>query len=311
MAAIALEKTIASAYRFAFTRILSVLGVIWLPGLLLGAVIAAVAWRAWPDIHGLQSLQFSGDGSAGLHISDGDRDRVLQAAFHLAPFAGLIWLAGIAVQAMISVGLLEVALGRRQGPVFVYFSLGAPVWRMIGALLLAAAAMIGVVLATCALVAAVIWAVTHYAAGLLGLAKFLSVAAAIVWVVYVALRLVFLLPAVVVAEGRIDLARSWALAEGNIWRIVGLILAVVLPVEIAAGMLSRILFGGLRMMETELVMIVLRAASPADALMGAVSVTHGLLPLLFLFNLLVLTLTTGLRIGAMAGAYRAAAGTGA
>ena len=311
MAAIALEKTIASAYRFAFTRILSVLGVIWLPGLLLGAVIAAVAWRAWPDIHGLQSLQLSGDGSAGLHISDDDRDRVLQAAFHLAPFAGLIWLAGIAVQAMISVGLLEVALGRRQGPVFVYFSLGAPVWRMIGALLLAAAVMIGVVLATCALVAAVLWAVTHYAAGLLGLAKFLSVAAAVVGIVYVALRLVFLLPAVVVAEGRIDLARSWALAEGNIWRIVGLILAVVLPVEIAAGMLSRILFGGLRMMETELVMIVLRAASPADALMGAASATHGLLPLLFLFNLLVLTLTTGLRYGAMAVAYRAAAGTAA
>jgi hypothetical protein len=311
MAAIALERTIASAYRFAFTRVLSVLGVIWLPGLLLGAVIAAVAWCAWPDIHGLQSLHLSGDASMGLQISDDDRGRVLQAAFHLAPFAALIWLAGIAVQAMISVGLLELALGRREGPVFVYFSLGAPVWRMIGALLLAAAVMIGAVLATCALVIAFVWAVTHYAAGLLGLAKFLSVAAAVVWLLYLALRLVFLLPAVVVAEGRIDLARSWALAKGNVWRIVGLVLAVLLPVEIAAGMLSRILFGGLRMMETELVMIVLRAASPADAAMAAASATHGLLPLLFLFNLLVLALTAGLRTGAMAGAYKAAAGTGA
>ncbi|HEX4859742.1 MAG TPA: hypothetical protein VFV07_00805, partial [Rhizomicrobium sp.] len=251
MAAIALERTIASAYRFAFTRILSVLGVIWLPSLLLGAVIAAVAWRVWPDIHALQSLHLSGGGSAGLHISDDDRDRVLQAAFRLAPFAVPIWLVGIVVQAMISVGLLEMALGRRQGPVFVYFSLGAAVWRMIGALLLAAVVMIGVVLASCALVVAFVWAVTQYAAGLLGLAKFLSVAVAVVWILYVALRLVFLLPAVVVAEGRIDLARSWALAKGNVWRIVGLVLAVLLPVEIAAGMLSRILFGGVRMMETE------------------------------------------------------------
>jgi hypothetical protein len=181
---------------------------------------------------------------------------------------------------------------------------------MIGALLLAAAVVIAVVLATCALVVAVVWAVTHYAAGLLGLAKFLSVAAAVVWIGYVALRLVFLLPAVVVAEERIDLARSWALAKGNMWRIVGLILAVLLPVEIAAGMLSRILFGGVRMMETELAAIVLRAASPADAVMAAASATHGLLPLLFLFNLLTLTLTTGLRYGAMAGAYKAAAETG-
>src|ERR1700739_3483364 len=118
MAAIALERTIASAYRFAFTRILSVLGVIWLPGLLLGAVVAAVAWRVWPDIHALQSLHLSGDGSAGLHISDDDRDRVLQAAFRFAPFAGLIWLPGIGAQAMISAGLLVVALGRRPAPGF-------------------------------------------------------------------------------------------------------------------------------------------------------------------------------------------------
>jgi hypothetical protein len=306
MAAIPLETTIASAYRFAFTRFLSVLGTVWLPGLLLGAVVMAVAWRIWPDIHALLSLHFSGDGSEGLRISADDRGRVLQLAFAAAPFALLAGLAAIVVQAMVAVGLLEAALGRRDGPVFAYVSLGAKVWRMTGAMLFAAVAMIGAMLAALALAAAIVWTVVHYAAGIAGLAKFLCVAAAAIWIAYAALRLVFFLPAIVVAEGRVDPARSWALSRGNVWRILWLLLAVTLPVGVAAGMLSRILFGGVRMMETELWAIVAHAASPLDAIAAAASATHGLLPLMFLFNALYLTLTMGLRYGAMAAAYKAA-----
>ena len=43
---------------------------------------------------------------------------------------------------------------------------------------------------------------------------------AVLWYIYAAVRLVFFLPAVVVAEEQIGLGRSWALGRGNFWRII-------------------------------------------------------------------------------------------
>jgi hypothetical protein len=303
MAAIALGKTIGASYRFAFANMLSVFGVLWLPSLIFLAVLGAVAWLVWPDIQGLQSVHFEGWNGTHFKLSDEDRDQVLRVLHSAGRFAGPVGLVGLAMRAMIAVGVLEKALDRRKGPVFVYFSLAAPVWRMIGALLLAGIVILGGVLAACVGVAVLLWGVGHYAGGISGLAKFAAAAAAAIWIVYMALRLVFFLPAVVVAEKRIGLARAWALGGGNVWRILGLVIAVLLPAAIAADILSRALTGGT--LAPQVAEIVRHSASPAGALAAIMDRLRLAWPVLLALDVVYATVITGLGYGAMASAYKA------
>ena len=304
MAAIPLGKTIEASYRFAFANILSVFGILWLPSLILLAAFGAVAWLVWPDIQSLQSVHFQGGSGVHFTLTDEGRDRVLRVLSSAGRFAVPIGLVGLAMRAMIAVGVLEKALGRREGPAFVYFSLAAPVWRMIGAMLLAGIVILCAVLAAGIGVAVLLWGVGHFAGGISGLAKFASAAAAAVWIVYMALRLVFFLPAVVVAEERIGLARAWALGRGNVWRILGLVIAVLLPAAIVAHILSRALAGGA--MEPQIAEIVSHAASPADALAAIMDRLRLVWPALLVLEIVYATVVTGLGYGAMANAYKAA-----
>jgi hypothetical protein len=303
MAAVPLGKTIEASYRFAFANFLSVFGIIWLPSLVFLAALGAAAWLIWPDIQGLQSVHFQGGNGFRLTLTDQDRAQVLRVLHRAGRFAVPVGLVGLAMRAMIAVGVLEKALGRREGPVFVYFSLAAPVWRMTAALLLAALVVFGVALATCVGVVVLLWGVGHYADGISGLAKFALAASAVTWIVYMALRLVFFLPAVVVAEERIGLARAWALGGGNVWRILGLVLAVLLPAAIVAGTLSRALTGGT--MAPHFAEIVRLAASPADALTAVMARLRAVWPVLLALNVVYATVVTGLGYGAMANAYKA------
>jgi hypothetical protein len=303
MAAVPLGKTIEASYRFAFAHILSVFGIIWLPSVIFLAALGAAAWLVWPDIQGLQSVHFQGGNGLRFTLSGEDRDHVLRVLHSAGRFAVPVGLVGLAMRAMIAVGVLEKALGRREKPVFVYFSLAAPVWRMIGASLLAGLILSGIVLATCIGVAVLLWGVGHYAGGISGLAKFALAAAAVTWIVYMALRLVFFLPAVVVAEERIGLARAWMLGGGNVWRILGLVLAVLLPAAIVASTLSRALTGGA--MAPQVAEIVRFAASPTDALAAVMSRLRAVWPVLLALNVVYATVVTGLGYGAMANAYKA------
>ena len=303
MAAIALGKTIEASYRFAFANILSVFGILWLPSLIFLAALAAAAWLVWPDIQALPSVHLQGGNGVHFTLTGEDRDQILRVLRNAGRVAGPVWLVALAMRAMIAVGVLEKALGRRERPVFVYFSLAAPVWRMIGASLLAAILLLAIVLAACIGVAVLLWGVGHYAGGISGLAKFASAAAAATWIVYMALRLIFFLPAVVVAEERIGLARAWALGGGNVRRILGLVLAVLLPAAIVMGVLSRVLTGGA--IEPQIAGIVAHAASPAGALAAVMDRLRLAWPVLLLLNVVYATVMTGLGYGAMANAYKA------
>ncbi len=241
MTKIPFEKTIETSYRFAFTNILSVLGVIWLPTLVFFAMLGGVLYLAWPEIHAL----IPPDLAVEPQNAEEAREKfghVLTLFATFSRFAGVILLVGTVLRAMVIVGVLEKALGRRQGPVFVYFSLAAPVWRMVGALILAGIIIALTVALTCIAVGVAIWAAAQYAGGVAGLVKFVAVLAAMLWIVYMTFRLVFFLPAVVVAEERIGIGRAWELGGGNFWRILGVLFAVLLPIAIVAGIVSNALF---------------------------------------------------------------------
>jgi hypothetical protein len=58
--------------------------------------------------------------------------------------------------------------------------------------------------------------------------------------VYASVRLIYFLPAVVVAEERIGLGRAWALGGGNFWRIVLVFVVSVVPVAIIVAIVSHL-----------------------------------------------------------------------
>ena len=306
MAKIPLERTIESAYRFAFTKFLSVLGVLWLPYLVVGAALAGIIYLAWPDIQSLHDVGWAMQASPNEEINFSAEHFValMRVIGSIGRFAGLLWLLFIIARAMVTVGVLRTALGQHEGPVFVYFSLGAAVWRMIGAMLLAAIIIVLVLCLTAAACALIFFGADRFASGAAGAIKFVAVAAAFFWMVYMIFRLVFFLPPVVVAEGRIGIGRAWELGGGNVLRIIGVLIAVFLPVAIVAGIISNALFGAILWNEVRGALLSGHPLPPHAFFEALVRDLRYIWPVFVAYQLVYMTVLAGLGGGAMAAAYK-------
>jgi hypothetical protein len=277
-------RTIEGAYGFAFSNFLSVLGTAWFPYVALVLFIVGSAVLLVPGIaSSLPHETFNPSNVAGL--------------IGLGLLAALAFLV---VVSMVNVGILRKALGLHPSPVFFYFSLGAPVWRMIGALFLAGLVIIGVGLLAVAL-CAVIWSVAgNFLHGpLLYLLGGGAALVAFCTYFYTAVRLTYLLPAVVVAEGEIGLGRAWHLARGSFWRIVVISLVTFLPVLIVYSILSFMINGASTMPNFQAGMTfqqAMQAYFTANHSFGIAGLV------LYLAYLIVIA---GLSNGAIASAYRA------
>ncbi|HVV64638.1 MAG TPA: hypothetical protein VHC42_04165 [Rhizomicrobium sp.] len=304
MAKIPLERTIESAYRFGFTKFLSVLGVLWLPMLIVCALIAGVFWLAWGDLAHLHALRDMTMVTEEGRPSPEMMGAIFTAVASVMRFAGLIFLVVLIARAMVAVGVLRKALGLHEGPVFAYFSLGAPVWRMIGAMILATLIVVGVGIAV-SIAVAIVFAVSGYTPqAAVWPIRALAIVAAALWMVYMCFRLFFFLPPVVVAENSIGIGRAWALGGGNFWRMLIVFIAVFLPVVIVGGILSNALFGAFwwsQMREA----ILSGHPVPPDELVGMfVRGLKNVWPLYLVFEIVYITLLTGIGFGAIASAYR-------
>lgn len=227
MGKIPVGETISGAYGFAFADFLSVLGIAWLPHVIYLLLIAGIVYGLAPELPG--------------QIMRGQID--MSTLYALQRIAGLLWLVGLVTQSMVTVGLQKKALGQMPGATFFYFSLGAPVWRMIGAVFLAVIAYVFIVILT-AIVAVALALVAGKFAAHFGTAIAVIVGIiAVCWVIYAAVRLFFFLPAVVVAEEQIGLVRSWELGGGNFWRIFAVMFVVFIPVAIGFGIVQNALIG--------------------------------------------------------------------
>ena len=284
MPKIPVGRTVEAAYRFAFKQFFAVLGIIWFPYLAVIAIIVTLAMAMLPGfIHAAQQGTFppaEAPGVIGLAI--------------------LLVLGLFVAGAMVRVGLMRRALGMQTGWIFVYFSFGAPVWRMLGAMILATLIILGIALASAAAVG-IVWGISHALVGqaISGVLTGVAAVVAVLFYIYAAVRLMFFLPAVVVAEEQIGLGRSWALGRGNFWRIVVVILAAFIPVMILFGILG-------------VVAGVPTFVSPVepgnfhDAIRHAVAqLSAAINPLLILLDIAYFTVLAGLGAGAIAGAYNA------
>ncbi|MGC9954177.1 MAG: hypothetical protein ABSD21_07855 [Rhizomicrobium sp.] len=222
MKKIPLETTLVGAYRFLVTNIVSIIGTIWFPTVLVLGLLAGLVYLVVPH------AWLAGD------FSHFEHKQLWSAPIWLARFA--VNIAALIAGSMIAVGLMRHALGLKKSATFIYFSLGAPVWRMFAAILLGLVIMVVLSIVGCLLSTAAFMfggpLIPHAYAVAAGIAFCVVV---VCFLIYVAFRLFFFLPAVVVAENRIGLGRSWSLGGGNFWRIFLVWLLVVVPVGIIAG----------------------------------------------------------------------------
>jgi hypothetical protein len=219
MKKIPVGATIAHAYRFAFGDFFKILGVMWLPLVIIWAPSLLMRTRMMA-----LSAQFATHDFSGLREMWGV----------LLP----LYLAAVVFLFMQMIGIARLALGLPRGSVWFYFSLGKPVWRLIGSYLLMIVAIIigwlAVILGSVLigfLVGLITKFVNNSAFGMV-MAILAGLGMIFLWCgfLYCFVRLTFLLVPVVAAEEEgFALARSWTLGLGNFWRMFAILLAILVP----------------------------------------------------------------------------------
>jgi hypothetical protein len=213
--------TISRAYGFLLGEIGTILRLTWAP-LLLAAGLSY--------LYGGEALQAS-------IAAAGDPNRALEGA----PAQFLIGIVGFVTGVIAMVALLRVVIFSDRKPgLYVYLWLGGAEFRLIAVLILLAiaftAAGIGVILVF-ALLAALTAALPVMSVVLL-----LATVAIIVAAIAAVVRLSLVWP-VVVAENSLGVERAWALSKGNTLRLLGVLLAVVVPYSLAAWLVFMALLG--------------------------------------------------------------------
>jgi hypothetical protein len=286
-------RTIEDAFGFVFRNILSVLGIIWFPYLVASAIIVGATLWLLPDWRNI----FDNMGT----------DPTVMAAtmIRVGRIFTVAWPVLLVATAMVEVGLLRKALGLHEGPMLIYFSLGAPVWRMVGAFILLFFIFIAIVLAGCLGAGVVIGLAWHFAPtparwfidGIAGIAAF-------VWVVYAAIRVRFFVPVVVVAEGHIGIGRAWHLGGGNVLRII----VISLVIAIAVG----IVFGIITTLASPAIPFPMFSDHPDPQAFWRwySSFLHSVGPIVIIVRVVESALLTAFFVGAAASAYRSVAGPG-
>jgi hypothetical protein len=295
MAKIPVGATVAQAYRFAFGDFLKILGVMWpsmllmwLPSLLMRKQMTALsAQMAAQDYSSLRQLW---------------------------PLIFLFYLVALVLIIVQVIGIAQVALGRHKGPVWFYFELGKPVWRLIGSFLLLILAFIAGWIATLlgAFILGFILALITKALNIAAIAIGISVLAVIVLFcafVYCWVRLTFfLIPVVAAQKEGLALGRSWTLGLGNFWRMFAVFLATVGPFIILEFVfVFGFMFKGIRFPPTHATADQVAAyqaainARSAEMMNGIYSHWYIAYPLALVF----VVVFYGLAVGAQCFAYRA------
>jgi hypothetical protein len=225
-------QTVGQSFSFTFERYFSILGVVWLPLLIL---VACEYLVLVPLLRNLGAFaQF-----VATHPKAPPSPELLSQ--FQSRFSGLLNLLNYLVAAWMAVGVTKEALGVRPGPKFVYIAVGnAELLYLAGeivAIALFVAAMLAIVVA--ALIVLAVGAALSYGGAFAALDPntrlVLGVGAAVLFgvviicgLIYASIRLLFLLAPATVAENRFGLWRSWELSRGNFWRLfaVGLLIAL-------------------------------------------------------------------------------------
>jgi hypothetical protein len=293
MRKIPIEGTILAAYRFCFGNIISIIGTMWFPMLVFVAVLGGFAYAIIPH-----------EWLSGHFVAPADPQAFVLSRLPLFALAiPLVMVAGLLVSAMIRVGILRLALEEKPRLTLIWFSLDGRVWRMIGATVL-----VFVFFIICEIAAGVTFGAANFVLSSLVkapqvvavLANVGLVAVAFVAVIYVMARLFFFLPAVIVGEHRLSLERAWALGEGNVLRIIVVLLGVVFPIYILA-----VIAIYATVIPTVLVQVIRLQPNNASDAMAFLTSLWPLIPVIIGIELVAGVLLSGTVFGAIGAAYKA------
>lgn len=276
MTRLPIADAIRFAYSFAFEQIGAIIGLVWLP-----LVMLAV----------LQFLPYA-IGTA-YSVNDGNNTAAAGAAFANLLFS----TAAMLLYAMNCVSVTRQALGIRQGAATIHFALGWPEWRMFAAIVIC-----GLILVAAIGVYALVGSTVLPYAGNGPLADALTdlyAVAGLCAIAWFALRLIFVLPPIIVSEERVDLARAWMLTRRNFWRLLAVAAAVMVPLLlIQAAALAAIAGLGL------FAPLPGDTAAAAAALEQRFALFDSHMPTLIGLTLILTPFNLGLMLGASSFAYR-------
>lgn len=223
MGKIPVGRTIGDAFDFALGRYLPILGVIWLPLLLLMAAQYFVLVPYFARLFEFIPFAIQHAKEHPVPPPELQAMRPLMWSVDVLAYVASIWM---------QVGIAKTALGLRTGPRFIYVPVDFAELRVIGGYLVFLAILYGACLAIAivgGIVAIVLYALVSGGAfafsvadGMkpwLGGGLLAGVAAIVAAVIYVQVRFTYLLVPATVAEKRFGLWRSWELSKGNFWRI--------------------------------------------------------------------------------------------
>jgi hypothetical protein len=211
------------AYAFTFTHLGAIIGLIWLP-----MVIATVGDFFVTQNYSHQAqlaLAAGGVAAAGPAV-------LIQFGFVLVR---------LVLYAMMYVPVAQLALGQRQGGTMLHFAFGLKEWRMFRALLglLLLFFVAGLMISLMAGLPVAGGAITP-----LALLSEVGVLLSLSGVIYIGVRLAFLVPAIVVAEEGPALARAWLLSAGNFWRLLAVALGALGPLVLTLAVVLLGLISG-------------------------------------------------------------------
>ncbi len=280
MTKIPVLRTVAYAYAFTAGNLGAIIGLIWIP-MLVVTVVGFVAQTMYIDAH-----------LAAILTSN-------QAAE--AP--GWLWMlfysvAALLCNAMMVVPVFQQALGLRKGNPLYHFSVGPPEWRLFGAYASLAGlfALCGIGLAFLASVVLVALRVPLNTANLATPAVGAVFIAALVVAMVLgvaAIRILFLLTAAALFEEKTVLRRSWALSAGNTLRILAIFALTVLPAALLGSGIEVAMFG----------LPSLATLDPQHAA-AQLNLNRSQMPILYALQFFLAPLTVGLAGGSAAAAYR-------
>lgn len=202
---------VRDAYQFAFQHLGAVIGLIWVPMLVMTVTGFFAAQRYYNDL--IDALASGNAANLGPSI--------LMVLGYL--------VAALLLYAVMIVSVTQLALGQRQGGAMAHFSFGALEWRTFRAL----SGLVGLallMLLTLMIAGSALLAASGGAKGSQAMDGMLLMLLLYGMIVAGAPRFLMLLAAVSVAEAEPALRRSWALSAGNFWRLLGVLVAVFVPV---------------------------------------------------------------------------------
>lgn len=278
MRRISVTAIIREAYDFTIINLGAIIGLIWMP------MVLMTVGQFFVNQH--YGAQINEAVAAGNPAAAGPA--VLAMLFFL--------LIQLALTAMMMVSVTQLALGQRQGGAMFHFTFGALEWRMFRTLFAAALFLLPPLMLLLLSGGAVMGGAP--AGGPQGMGALLALPL-LAGVLYFAVRLMALLFPVVLTEEKSIIVRAWTLTTGNFWRLLGAFLGALLPVYIL----------------TMVAMVfVLRDALPAgssggmptqEELAALAAVRDANLPILTGIQFAVAPLLVGLVVGVSAFSFKA------